>query len=432
MKRILLFWIIFIFLAGLVVLLRLSVLWKVSDLASVTGFREMKGCISDEPDVRNDKVKYVVGDVFIKDDYWLKYGGEMLLNAPKYPQYKYGDCLYFSGEVKEPGIIEDFDYGKYLAVKGVYRVVDEVKVFQVESGGANPIFSMMYFLKSCFEERLNKVFPEPYGSLMDGILTGARKGIPADLTERFNSAGISHIVAVSGYNITIVISFAGGLLSFLGRKKKIIVSMIFVFLFVIFVGAGGSVVRAGIMGIIGLYALYLGKRYYAGIGLLVAVVVTFLWNPLVIFYDVGFQLSVAATFGLIFISVLIEKHFDRVPKLFGMKDSLLATFSAQVAALPILINSFGRLSIVSPLANLLILPFIPLAMLFGFVAVLLSFVFMPLAYFVGFFGYVCLKIVVIVAEFLGGLSFASLGIEFFPWWMAIFYYLFLAKKVFRR
>lgn len=144
-----------------------------------------------------------------------------------------------------------------------------------------------------------------------------------------------------------------------------------------------------------------------------------LWNPKILVYDVGFQLSFLATLGIVIFSPVLERVFKWVPQILGLREALQLTLSAQITVLPIIILNFERFSIVAPIANLLVLPFIPFAMLFGFVAVIFGKVF-------GFLGYLILKIIIIFVEFFAKLEFASIDITW-TWGICVFYYLILAK-----
>ena len=324
-------------------------------------------CVRDEVDVRVDRVKYTFGKI--------------LVNADRYPVYKLGDCLEISGYVERPEQIENFAYDKYLARYGVYGIMNRSVMRKV--GEEFSVWKYFFKLKSWFEGRLSEVFAEPHGSFMAGLILGSRKGIPDDLIVDFNATGLTHIVAISGYNITLVILIVSGMFGFLTRRWKAIVSGIFVLLFVLFVGASAAVVRAGVMGVIGLMALYLGRDYVVEIALMAAAFVMAVWNPKILVYDVGFQLSFLATAGLIYVAPKLERFVKWVPQGFGVRESLLMTLSAQVLALPVILLNFERLSLISPIANVFILPFIPLAMLLGFFSVFFGRI-------VGFFGYLVL------------------------------------------
>lgn len=386
------------------------------------GYTEVKGCVVREVDVRNDKVKYVID---------VENLGNVLVSADRYPVYEFGDCLTVAGELEVPEALEDFEYDKYLARYDIYYVMYRGRVLEVEKGSGGSFYRMIFILKEIFEGRLMQVYAEPHSSFMAGLILGSRKGIPAHLMEDFNTTGLTHIIAISGYNITLVIVIVGGLFSFLSRRKKVIASVIFIVIFVILVGASSAVVRAGIMGVISLMALWMGRKYYVGVALVMAAFLMNLWNPKILVYDVGFQLSFLATCGLIYVSPLIEKYFLWVPKHFEIRESVLMTLSAQILALPIIIYNFGRLSLISPIANLFVLPLIPFSMIFGFLAVMVSFVWEFFGVVVGAFGYLLLELIILFVKIFASIKLASISMEYFPWWFIGVYYFFILKKIFR-
>lgn len=415
----------------------------------------LKGCIVDEVDIRSDKVKYTIEVFSTGGDFervrtfggneagegteWRPVKGKVLVNADRYPVYEYGDCLLVFGELARPSVIEDFEYDKYLARYGIYSVIYRAEIEKIEDGdcdddsvgGGNMFFSWIYSLKQDFEMRLGKIFAEPHASFMSGLILGSRKGISEHLMADFNTTGLTHIIAISGYNITLVIVIVGGMFSFLSRRKKVIVSCLFIIVFVILVGAGAAVVRAAIMGIIGLMAVWFGRQYYVQISLFAAAFFMNLFNPKILVYDVGFQLSFLATAGLVFISPYFEKYFKCLPAFFGIRETVIMTLSAQILALPVIILNFGRLSLISPVANIFVLPFIPLAMIFGFFAVLASYFWNFLAEIFGFAGYLILELMILFVKFFASFRFASINISWFSWWMFLVYYYFVLRWVFK-
>lgn len=393
-----------------------------ADVASITGDVQLKGDVCDEVDVRDDKVKYVVcaEEVFVQGKK-LAVQGRVLVNAERYPVYEYGDFVLAKGKLQRPGMIDDFSYDKYLSRYGIYSVMYFADV-EVIFGGKSSFMRFLYSFKNSFESKLFRIFSEPHGSLMAGLLLGSRKGISADLMRKFSDIGLTHILAVSGYNITLVISFVGVLFGFCSRKYKIIFSSVFVVLFVLLVGASASVVRAAVMGIVSLLALWFGREYFVKISLFSAAFFMCLFNPKVLVFDVGFQLSFLATFGIVFISPLLIEKLKMVPDVFCLREGISLTLSAQVFVLPITILNFGGLSFISPLANVLIVPFVPLAMLFGFLSTVFGCLFDFLGVAIGFFGYVVLEIVLFFVDFFSSMKFAYVEMPWFSWWGSVFYY----------
>jgi len=387
------------------------------------GFVSFEACVADEVDLRSDEVRYVVSN----EDF-----GNVLVISFPYPLYKYGDCLFIEGDIVVPTNFGDFRYDKYLARYQIYKLMYFPEISKVSSGEGHSFFNLLYFVKNKFEGNLSKVLGEPHASFMAGLILGSRRGIPADLLEDFNKTGLTHIIAISGYNITIVIVLVSAFFGFLTRRLKVLVSIIFIVLFVLLVGASAAVVRAAIMGSIALMALFWGRPYYTSTSLLAAAFFMNLWNPKILPYDVGFQLSFLATCGIVYISPLFRGYFDSLPRLFAIRESAILTISAQIFALPIIVLNFNQLSLVSPFANIFVLPLIPLAMLFGFLAVLFSFFWSLFANIFGFMGYLILELVILFVKAFAAFPYGALPVQWASFWFVLVYYFFLLRVLFKK
>ncbi|KKT01434.1 MAG: internalization competence protein, competence protein ComEC protein, partial [Candidatus Peregrinibacteria bacterium GW2011_GWF2_43_17] len=359
-----------------------------------------EGEIVREIDTRVDS-QYLTIEV-VEPFYGLAYA-----KVDRYPGYNYGDFVSVHGELQEPFIFEDFSYKDYLARYGIYSVLYYPSISVIEEGRGSLFWETMFFLKGKFEAALNEIFPEPTASLASGLLLGSRKGMPDEILENFRISGLTHIVAISGYNITIVIAFVGAIFSFMPKRKQIIFACVFVVLFALFVGASAAVVRASIMGVIGLTAIWFGRQNVTLNAMILAATLMNLWNPKIILWDVGFQLSFMATLGIVYVSPTMKFFcenrlkflFSIVPESLGIRDALILTLSAQTASLPIIFNSFGRISWVAPIANMLVAPLIPLAMLFSFgAAVLYLFGMKFLGLVVGYYAWFFMEAICWVAE----------------------------------
>lgn len=387
---------------------------------------KVRGVISGNPDRRKEKVNYFF-DVkqMLLNGKWNGVSGRILVSADLYPEYFYGDSIELYGFIIPPAEFEGFSYKNYLSLYNVYSVVYRPYITRISSDGGSPFFSVLYSLKDTFEERINELFPEPMASFSAGLLTGSRKGIPDDLMESFNITGLTHIIAISGYNISLIIFFVSSFFSKSSRKIKLPLIIGFVVLFTLFVGASPAVVRASIMGIISVMALALGRQSLVLNALLMSAFVMVLMNPNVLLFDVGFQLSFLATLGLILTGEKIKKIFSFLPDCFGIREGIAMTLSAQVFALPIILLNFERLSLISPIANILIVPFIPFAMLFGFTAVILSCVNFSLGFLFTFPAWLTLKWIVEIAGALAKIPFSSVETPWFTVYHFAGYYLFI-------
>jgi len=281
----------------------------------------------------------------------------------------------------------------------------------------------MNFLQNKFLNQINSLFPEPHASFEAGLLVGARKGIPPDLMEQFNTTGLTHIIAISGYNITIVIVFVLWMLKRLPRMTGFTAAIASIILFTLFVGASPAVVRASIMGILGLIALNYGRQNNIHLTVLWSAAIMVAWNPKILVYDVGFQLSFMAVMGLIYVAPYFENYSKKLPTTFAIREAIIMTLAAQVMALPIIVYNFERLSLIAPISNLLVAFAIPPAMFFGFIAVLISFVFPPLGLLFAYPAWGILSYIIKVIELTASVPYSSIDLPGMRLWMMGIYYL---------
>ena len=406
-------------------------------LASYNNFGNVKirGFISEEPDLRLSHTKITVeASMIFTSGAWRNVSGRVLASISRFPEFEYRDEVELRGKLMTPENMDDFSYEDYLSLFDVYSVMYTPHVTLL---GKRPGFDLrapIFKLKKVLTRRLNLIFPEPYASFAAGLLTGARKGMQPKILENFRTTGLTHIIAVSGYNITILILFVGGLFAGAEPKTRIMLSTAVILLFMILTSMSASVVRASIMGILSLASLWFGRKDNVIHILLITAFAMAMANPRIVVFDKGFQLSYAATFGLVLLSPKLESFFKKVPEILGLRTALTATISAQIATLPIILNSFGRWSLVAPLSNIFVLPLIPLAMLCAALALALSFIFFPLGLLVGWWGKVVLGTVIMLSDTFAKIPFASVEVSGFSWFMAILAYCLILGllKLYRR
>ncbi|MEX2012195.1 MAG: ComEC/Rec2 family competence protein [Patescibacteria group bacterium] len=256
-------------------------------------------------------------------------------------------------------------------------------------------------------ERIFLALPEPHGSLLAGILLGNRVRLDRDLLEVFRLVGLSHIIAVSGYNLTILTANIRSVLRpMLGRKMTLAVAAVAVVSFVLLSGAPPSIIRAAVMAGILLWGDYLGRPQRSLGALALAAGVIVLFQPKIIF-DIGFQLSIAATYGLIRLAPVITHALGLFKIPAWLKLVLGETLAATIMTAPLIIAVFERLAVVSPLSNILVVPLIPLLMTIGIGSVILLFVFPAVGSVATLLTWPILQWIIFVGEKLSALQFAS-------------------------
>jgi competence protein ComEC len=351
--------------------------------------------------------------------------GTLLATLPREAQLSYGDRVTLSGKLEAPEAFETdtgriFDYPNYLRVQGISATLAYGDIEQAERGGWS-LQKTLFAIKHVFERSLERLFPEPDNSLLEGVLLGERRGLPDELNHAFIVSSLVHVVVLSGYNISIVANAMLYATSILPRTLSYGLGGILMILFAIMTGAGATTVRACIMGLIAILAQYMRRPAVAMRGLIAAAGAMVLWNPLVALHDTSFILSVLATFGLITLSPAVEKYLRWIPqwKCFDMRAIAASTIAVQMYILPALLYYMGVLSFVALPANLLALPAVPFAMLFGFLAGLFGLagtvLGIPLALVADGF----LRWMMFVADTAASLPFSSAVIAAFPAWMML-------------
>ena len=291
-------------------------------------------------------------------------------------------------------------------------------------------------IKNSFENKLDLILSEPHNAFLKGLLFGERESLPADLVLNFQRTGTTHIVALSGYNITLLARFFLIVLLYLTVPYYLSfwVASLAIILFVVMVGASPSVVRAAIMGILVLLAGREGRSYHITNALVFAGALMLWQNPKILRFDAAFQLSFLATLGLVYVSPLLEKLFQRrhsglrteKEHLFlSFKKIFIETISAQFAVLPLLIYLFGQVSLVSPLVNVLILLAVPYVMAVGFAAAASAFIFYPLGQILGWAAWVLLEYKIRIISLFAGLPLAFVQVSGWAWAILIIFYIFL-------
>jgi len=359
-----------------------------------------------------------------------------LARAGIFPEYKYGDVLKISCKLEIPKNIDTFDYKMYLAKDGIYYLCNNPKIESTGENNGNKFYAALINIKNKFNGNIMSIMPSPQAGLLSGLLIGGSGLMSKDYQSYFSLTGTTHIVAVSGYNVTIVAEYLMILGIFIGlwRPQAFWFATAGIVLFVVMTGMPASAVRAGVMGILLIWAIKNGRLANAQNAILFAAALMLLLNPMLLRWDVGFQLSFLATLGIVYIypifNSLIVKKFP-AGGVSVITETLFLTLSAQVFVLPILMSNFGKLSLISPLANVLILPIIPITMLIGFVAIFCSFIFWPVAQVFSWLAYLPLKYETFVIKYLASLKYASVDINSFPWWVMAVWYIILLLVVYK-
>jgi len=361
----------------------------------------------------------------------------ILLSANLDSDYKYGDQINFEGNLKKPeNFITDqgkeFDYINYLRKDGIFFIMSYPKIEIVSHGQGNFIKSALFYAKEKFLDKMNLSIREPESLLMGGLILGEKSAFNESLRQSFVDTGTIHIIALSGYNVTIVAEWIMKIFSPFPRNVGIGAGIFTIILFVLMTGGSSTAVRAGIMASIALFARIIGRNYDVSRALILAGVIMILINPFVLVFDVSFQLSFIATVAVIFFAPKIEKYFLWITPRWELRDILSVTCAAYIFVMPYILYKMGNLSLVALPANILILPFIPLTMIFGFLTGFAGTIWYILSVPLGYISYLFLHYELTIINFFSNIPFAALSVPDFPFILTLLIYIYFVYKLFGR
>ncbi len=332
---------------------------------------EIMGRLSRFPDYRFDKEKWVLTakELTFANGESKSVKGKMLFQIPSGNGLEYGDIIILRGNLEIPFETDEFSYKNYLARTHIYAVMNYPQVEKTGKSVSNPVMTPLFRLRQWFDRSLKRAIPAPESAFAAGILIGDRSGFSPEYEEAFRKTGLSHLLALSGYNITIIVLAVFWLLKWFGKRIRLTITMAFLVFFVIFVGGGSSIIRAAVMGAIGLFVVHSGRNAHGLTLLLLASVLMVTISPLILAFDPSFQLSFAGVLGLIGFATPIKQFVNRKIHNLFWTELLAATLAAQLGVMPLLLSLFGAISLIAPIANLLIAPLVPIQMLLSFLAI---------------------------------------------------------------
>lgn len=339
----------------------------------------------------------------------LPSGDRVFIKTDIYPEYYYQDKIMLSGNLKY----------QLLNNKTQILTMDFPQIEAVKTSGNNLLAvtnSIRQKIINTFQTSLSK----NSAGLMLGIVFGIKQNLSKDFLDDLKVSGVMHVIAASGMNVTMTGGLMFYVFSLFLKRQLAIISSIFAILFYAFLaGFEPSIVRASIMGIIAFSALVLGKQQYSFYALCLTGFAMLFFQPKFL-SDIGFQLSFISTLGILYIPLIFKKWQN------AFTGNFLTTVSAQTATLPILLTNFGTYSLWSIVTNILVLWTVPLLMVLGGIAAIISFVFEPLARVIL---YLALPFLIYFQQTVSIFSRLEgvIKIETFPWQFIAAYYLFLTS-----
>jgi len=375
--------------------------------------------------VKNTDKKLNGFQVLIEPQNLANFSGDILVYTYLYPVYSYGDRLEISCKIYQPEPIvgddgKTFAYDKYLAKDNIMATCFRPRIKIL--GKNKDLAFYILKVKDYAWQNLNDYLVEPSSSLAKAMFLATRREIPDELRNIFAKVGLSHMIAISGLHMAIIVWLMQSFLIALGlsRKSSLWFLIIFLAIYLYMIGFPSSAVRASWMVIILLLGPFLGRSTESIYSLVLVADIFILFNPYLLLYDIGFQLSFLAVAGLLYYVKFFNKALVFIPTKFKIREVMAVTLAAQVFTWPFIIYNFGIFSLIAPIANFLILPFLPAVLIlsiilgiFGAWSFIANIIAWPL--------FIILKIIVQIAELLAKVPYAFVIIEDFS-----LFYMFLA------
>ena len=261
-------------------------------------------------------------------------------------------------------------------------------------------------VRDTFAQNIRQIIGEPAASLGVGYLLGQKSALPNDLIEAMKIAGLTHIVVASGYNLTILVRIGRRLFAKTSKYLAMITGVGMIVGFIAMTGLSPSMTRAGLVAGLSLWAWYYGRTFHPITLLAIAAAATVVVNPAYVWGDLGWLLSFAAFAGVMIIAPIVTAYFYGEEKVPFVGQLLIETVAAQIATLPIMIVAFHQLSVIAPLANLLILPLIPLIMLIVASGGLVQFVLPVVGQWIGWVGEQLLTVQIAIVQWCASFDWA--------------------------
>jgi len=287
----------------------------------------------------------------------------------RFPHYQYGQKLTIVGDVSESKVGKE-------NIGVLDKLRPDLRIYFPKIEAENSALLFITTIRQQIGDSMRGFLPPDEASLLIGMIFGSKEGFSESFLQGLRDTGVLHVVAASGMNVSLLASFLMSfLLRFFNRRVAAVMVICAIILYTLLASLAPSIVRAAIMGGIAFVASALNRQNVAVWGLAIAAYSMLLFDPFLLF-DVGFQLSLAATLGLVVVKPMVEKGivvFAKLAKLPLLGEDVSTTIMAQVTTLPILLGNFGTVSLASVFVNALVLWTVPLVTILGFIAAFLSF-----------------------------------------------------------
>jgi len=401
------------------------------------GVCQIQGMVSDAPEIKKSSISFrLSADNLTFNDTACNVRGDALVRLPFYKDVRYGDVLLLTGELETPPQFDDFDYRNYLANQGINSVLNYPKTSVLERHRGCMLFTWIYDLRDKLAQSLSVSMPEPQSSLAQAILLGLRGNIPADLMQSFYYTGTTHLLAISGLNLTIILGMivAAAILLF-GRKNKLYIwiSLSLIWLYTLLTGMPATVVRAAFMGTVFLLAELAGRQRnsIAALALTAALMVGL--EPRIL-WETSFQMSALSMLGLALVIPYFYRDYSIAdnPR-HSVKNLVIVGFGSTLAAVlatwPVIAVNFHQFSLVSMPATFFAMPSLPAIIVTSILTAVAGLIWQPLSWLLGLTAWLFLSYFLLIIQIFSTLPLVFIQDINLEFWQVILYYIILAATL---
>ena len=403
---------------------------KNNSLKSYVGQKvSLEARVVEIPDKRESANYFVLGDALDRKSGEVFVSEKILLKTGVFANYEFGDTLAVEGKLSLPysfpatasGTESVFDYKKYLSIDDIEYTMSFASSSLLKK--ENSLKSSLYKFKDYLNKGSKTFIKEPESGLLSGVLFGEKHALADEELDKFTRTGLIHIVVLSGYNISLILSWSLFLLAFLPFVVSQTLSLFLVFLFIIMTGASTTAIRSGVMAAIYLLSKMTGRVYLGVNTLFVAGAAITFYNPKIATYDPSFHLSFLATLGLLVFSPYFEILLQKQIKWKALREIMSTTLAVHLMVVPYIVWYIKKVSLIGLLSNIIVAPLIPAAMISGVFFVISYIIFPAIGAFTFFIPFIFLKSIIYLNEKLSLMPFASISVSISFSFMIFLYFL---------